>query len=413
MCTQPAFSRPDSSCMLSRMDDGHFDHDHFIAAHSAGWTALRRDLHAHPELAFAEHRTADLVAARLEGAGIAVRRGLADTGVVGLVEGRQPGPMIGLRADMDALPLHERNDFAHRSVHVGRMHACGHDGHTAILLAAAETLAAAPDFAGRVAFIFQPAEEGDGGARRMMDEGLFADFPCEEVYALHNWPGLEAGCFAVHRGPVMASADQFDITLRGRGAHAAMPHQGLDPVTAAAALVQTLQTVVSRRTDPLRAGVVSVTRMQAGEAYNVIPETVTIGGTVRALDNTVRDALQAQITAAAEGIAAAHGLHATVDYRRGYPATVNHAAQADFAGAVAAALVGQEHVRRDMDPSMGAEDFGFMLMEKPGAYLWIGNGPGSGGCMLHNPLYDFNDDILPLGVRFWRALVLARLPLAV
>ena len=393
------------------MDDTRVDHDHFIATQSAAWTALRRDLHAHPELAFAEHRTADLIAGRLQAAGIPLRRELGGTGVVGVVEGRRPGPMIGLRADMDALPMEERNNFAHRSVHAGRMHACGHDGHTAMLVAAAETLAAAPDFAGRVAFIFQPAEEGDGGARRMMDEGLFTDFPCEEVYALHNWPGLDAGSFAVHRGPVMASAVQFDITLRGRGAHAAMPHQGLDPVTAAAALVQTLQTVVSRRTDPLRAGVVSVTRMQAGEAYNVIPETVTLGGTVRALDNTVRDALQAQITAAAEGIAVAHGLHATVDYRRGYPATVNHAAQADFAGRVAAALVGEDKVRRDMDPSMGAEDFGFMLMEKPGAYLWIGNGPGSGGCMLHNPLYDFNDEILPLGVRFWRALVQARLPL--
>ena len=411
MCEQPAFSRPDSSCMLTRMDDGRVDPDHFVATQSAGWAALRRDLHAHPELAFAEHRTSDLVAARLQAAGLPVRRGLGGTGVVGMVEGRQPGPMIGLRADMDALPMHEANNFAHRSVHAGRMHACGHDGHTAMLVAAAETLAHAPDFAGRVAFIFQPAEEGDGGARRMMDEGLFSEFPCEEVYALHNWPGLDAGCFAVHRGPVMASADQFDITLRGRGAHAAMPHQGLDPVTAAAALVQTLQTVVSRRTDPLRAGVLSVTRLQAGEAYNVIPERVTLGGTVRALDNRVRDDLQVQITAAAEGIAVAHGLHATVDYRRGYPATVNHAAQADFAARVAAGLVGADHVRTDMDPSMGAEDFGFMLMEKPGAYLWIGNGPGSGGCMLHNPLYDFNDDILALGARFWRALVMARLPL--
>ena len=411
MCEQPAFSRPDSGCMLPHMDDGRVDTDHFIAARGTEWARLRRDLHAHPELAFAEHRTGDLVAARLAAAGLQVRRGLGGTGVVGLLDGRKPGPGLGLRADMDALPMHEANNFAHRAVHAGRMHACGHDGHTAMLVAAAETLAQSPDFAGRVAFIFQPAEEGDGGARRMMDDGLFTEFPCEEVYALHNWPGLAAGSFAVHRGPVMASADQFDITLRGRGAHAAMPHQGLDPVTAAAALIQTLQTVVSRRTDPLRSAVVSVTRLQGGEAYNVIPEVVTLGGTVRALDNAVRDALQAQITAAAEGVAAAHGLHATVDYRRGYPATVNHAAQAEFAGRVASSLVGEDRVRRDMDPSMGAEDFGFMLMEKPGAYLWIGNGPGSGGCMLHNPLYDFNDEILPLGVRFWRALVMARLPL--
>jgi hippurate hydrolase len=319
--------------------------------------------------------------------------------------------MIGLRADMDALPLHEANDFAHRSTHAGRMHACGHDGHTAMLVAAAETLADAPDFAGAVAFIFQPAEEGDGGARQMMDEGLFAEFPCEEVYALHNWPGLAAGSFAVHRGPVMASADQFDIVLHGHGAHAAMPHQGLDPVTAAAALIQTLQTVVSRRTDPLKAAVVSVTRMQAGEAYNIIPESVTVGGTVRALDNGVRDALQLQISEAAAGIAAAHGLRATVEYRRGYPATVNHPTQADFARAIAEEVACRESVRTDLAPSMGAEDFGFMLMDKPGAYLWIGNGPGSGGCMLHNPHYDFNDAILPLGVRFWRALVQRRLPL--
>lgn len=385
--------------------------DSFIDRHQDNWTALRRDLHAHPELAFAETRTSDRVAERLALAGLEVRRGLAGTGVVGLLQGRRPGPMIGLRADMDALPLHEANDFAHRSTHAGRMHACGHDGHTAMLVAAAETLADAPDFAGAVAFIFQPAEEGDGGARQMMDEGLFAEFPCEEVYALHNWPGLAAGSFAVHRGPVMASADQFDILLHGHGAHAAMPHQGLDPVTAAAALIQTLQTVVSRRTDPLKAAVVSVTRMQAGEAYNIIPESVTVGGTVRALDNGVRDALQLQISEAAAGIAAAHGLRATVEYRRGYPATVNHPTQADFARAIAEEVAGRESVRTDLAPSMGAEDFGFMLMDKPGAYLWIGNGPGSGGCMLHNPHYDFNDAILPLGVRFWRALVQRRLPL--
>jgi len=385
--------------------------DSFIDRHQDNWTALRRDLHAHPELAFAETRTSDRVAERLALAGLEVRRGLAGTGVVGLLQGRRPGPMIGLRADMDALPLHEANDFAHRSTHAGRMHACGHDGHTAMLVAAAETLADAPDFAGAVAFIFQPAEEGDGGARQMMDEGLFAEFPCEEVYALHNWPGLAAGSFAVHRGPVMASADQFDIVLHGHGAHAAMPHQGLDPVTAAAALIQTLQTVVSRRTDPLKAAVVSVTRMQAGEAYNIIPESVTVGGTVRALDNGVRDALQLQISEAAAGIAAAHGLRATVEYRRGYPATVNHPTQADFARAIAEEVAGRESVRADLAPSMGAEDFGFMLMDKPGAYLWIGNGPGSGGCMLHNPHYDFNDAILPLGVRFWRALVQRRLPL--
>ena len=385
--------------------------DSFIDRHQDNWPALRRDLHAHPELAFAETRTSDRVAERLALAGLEVRRGLAGTGVVGLLQGRRPGPMIGLRADMDALPLHEANDFAHRSTHAGRMHACGHDGHTAMLVAAAETLADAPDFAGAVAFIFQPAEEGDGGARQMMDEGLFAEFPCEEVYALHNWPGLAAGSFAVHRGPVMASADQFDIVLHGHGAHAAMPHQGLDPVTAAAALIQTLQTVVSRRTDPLKAAVVSVTRMQAGEAYNIIPESVTVGGTVRALDNGVRDALQLQISEAAAGIAAAHGLRATVEYRRGYPATVNHPTQADFARAIAEEVAGRESVRTDLAPSMGAEDFGFMLMDKPGAYLWIGNGPGSGGCMLHNPHYDFNDAILPLGVRFWRALVQRRLPL--
>jgi len=385
----------------------------FIRERADDWIALRRDLHAHPELAFAEQRTSDLVAQRLHAAGMDVRRGFAGTGVVGLLAGRAPGPMIGLRADMDALPLDEANTFAHRSRHAGRMHACGHDGHTAILLGAAETLARLPDFAGSVAFIFQPAEEGDGGARRMIDEGLFVEFPCEEVYALHNWPGLEAGSFAIHRAAVMASADQFDIVLEGVGAHAAMPHQGRDPVTAAAALIQTLQTLVSRRTDPLDAAVISVTRLQAGEAYNVIPAQVTIGGTVRALDNARRDAIEDELRAAAEGIAAAHGLRARLDYRRGYPATVNHAAQADLCRAVAAELVGPEAVRTDLPPSMGAEDFAFMLQAKPGCYLWLGNGPGHGGCTLHNPHYDFNDAVLPLGVRFWCALVARRLPIQV
>jgi amidohydrolase len=377
-----------------------------IQANRKNLIALRHDLHAHPELAFDEHRTSDRVAAFLRARGIAIHRGLAGTGVVGVLRHGDSPRAIGLRADMDALPILEQNLFPHRSRHDGRMHACGHDGHTAMLLGAAEHLAAHPNFDGTVVFIFQPAEETDGGARVMIEQGLFERFPVDAVFGMHNWPGLPAGQFAVHDGPVMACADQFDILLRGHGAHAAMPQQGRDPLVAGAALVQALQTVVSRALDPLDSAVLSITRFFAGgEAYNVIPAEARIGGTVRAFRPEVEDAVEAAMERICAGIGAAHGIQATLDYRRGYPPTVNSGAEAAACRQVLADLVGADNVRADARPSMGAEDFAYMLREKPGCYVWIGNGLAEGGCMLHNPLYDFNDDILALGSSYWVRLV--------
>jgi len=368
--------------------------------------ALRHDLHAHPELAFEEHRSSDVVAAFLQSLGIEVHRGLAGTGVVGILRNGDSTRSIGLRADMDALPVHEQNLFPHRSRHEGRMHACGHDGHTAMLLGAAQELADSSDFNGTVVFIFQPAEETDGGARVMIEQGLFERFPVDAVFGMHNWPGLPAGQFAVHGGPVMACADQFDIVLSGHGGHAAMPQQARDPLIAAAALVQAVQTVVSRSLDPLDPAVISVTRFFAGgEAYNVIPSEARIGGTVRAFRGEVQDRIEAALERLAGGIAAAHGVQSHLDYRRGYPPTVNTAAEAALCAEVAGTVAGASNVRRDLAPSMGAEDFSYMLREKPGCYVWIGNGMAEGGCMLHNPRYDFNDAILPLGVRYWVELV--------
>ncbi len=372
--------------------------------------ALRHDLHAHPELAYDEHRTSEVVTEFLVACGIEVHRGLAGTGVVGVLKIGDSPRMIGLRADMDALPVLERNSFPHRSRHEGRMHACGHDGHTAMLLGAAQYLAATRHFNGTVVFIFQPAEETDGGARVMIEQGLFEKFPVQSVYGMHNWPGLPAGEFAVHKGPVMACADQFDILIRGHGAHAAMPHQGKDPLLAGAALVQALQGIVSRALDPLDAAVLSVTRFFAGgEAYNVIPAEVKVGGTVRAFRPEVRDAVESAMERQCAGIAAAHGVQASLTYRRGYPPTVNTVAEAEACQGGLEGLVGAERVRTSMNPSMGAEDFAYMLREKPGCYVWIGNGLAEGGCMLHNPHYDFNDQVLTLGASYWARLAEALL----
>ena len=373
-----------------------------IHANRAQLVALRHDLHAHPELAFREQRTADRVASFLQARGIETHRGLAGTGVVGVLRQGSGSRAIALRADMDALPIAEQNLFPHRSRIDGRMHACGHDGHTAMLLGAAEYLAAHPNFDGTVVFIFQPAEETDGGARVMIEEGLFERFPVDAVFGMHNWPGLPAGQFAVHEGPVMACADQFDILLKGHGAHAAMPHQGRDPLVAGAALVQALQCVVSRKLDPLDSAVLSITQFFAGgEAYNIIPAEARIGGTVRAFRPEVEDAMEAAMEHLCAGIGSAHGIQATLDYRRGYPPTVNTLPEAARCRAVLAELVGPDNVRTDLRPSMGAEDFAYMLREKPGCYVWIGNGMAEGGCMLHNPRYDFNDDILTLGASYW------------
>jgi amidohydrolase len=378
--------------------------------------AMRHDLHAHPELAFQEQRTSDRVAAFLEAQGIRVHRGLAGTGVIGVLKCGNSPRAIGLRADMDALPVREQNQFPHRSKHDGRMHACGHDGHTAMLLGAAQYLAAncaqgKCDFDGSVVFIFQPAEESDGGARVMIEQGLFQLFPVDSVFGMHNWPGLPAGQFAVHHGPVMACADQFDILLRGHGAHAAMPHQGRDPLLAGAALVQALQSVISRKLDPLDSAVLSITQFFAGgEAYNIIPAEARIGGTVRAFKAEVEDSIEAAMENICTGIASAHGVQATLNYRRGYPPTVNTSAEAHICREVLSELVDPSNVLNNAAPSMGAEDFSYMLGEKPGCYVWIGNGLAEGGCMLHNPHYDFNDTILPLGSTYWVRLVKKLLP---
>lgn len=369
------------------------------------YIALRRDIHAHPELAFHETRTSDLVASTLISLGIEVHRGLAGTGVVGRLTRGDSGRAIGLRADMDALPMQERNEFAHRSRHDGCMHACGHDGHTAMLLAAADALSASGNFDGTVYFIFQPAEETEGGGRVMVEQGLFEKFPMEAVFGLHNWPGLPAGQIAVHAGPVMASADRFDITLTGKGAHAAMPHQGNDVILAGSALVQALQGFVSRSRDPLEPAVLSVTRFHGGEAYNILPEKAHLAGTIRAFSDAVRDQAVNALRQIGKGIAETYGIHVSVDLHYGYPATVNTRAEAALCRSVAGQVVGQSNVNTSLNPSMGAEDFAFMLQQKPGCYVWLGNGPGEGGCMLHNPKYDFNDAVLATGVKYWVGLV--------
>ncbi|HVO13785.1 MAG TPA: M20 aminoacylase family protein [Alphaproteobacteria bacterium] len=374
-----------------------------IAEFHDDMTAWRHDIHAHPETAFEERRTGAFVARKLREFGLdAVDEGLAGTGVVGTLKGRRPGSRaIGLRADMDALPIKEQNDFGHRSAHEGKMHACGHDGHTTMLLGAARYLAETRNFAGTVYFIFQPAEENEGGGRVMVEEGLFEKFPVEAVYGMHNMPGLAVGNFAVKPGPMMAAFDIFEITVSGRGAHAAMPHQGIDPVVIAAEIVGALQTIASRTTDPLEAAVVSVTQIHGGDAWNVIPERVVLRGTARAFKPEVQAAIEAGIRRLAGGIAEAHGASASVHYERRYPPTINSVAEAEQAARVAAEVAGDARVDRAPVPLMGAEDFAFMLQKKPGAYVWLGNGDGAGGCMLHNPRYDFNDAILPVGASYW------------
>ena len=367
--------------------------------------ALRRDIHAHPELAFGEQRTSAAVAQRLMQLGIEVHAGIARTGVVGhLRMGSGEGPSVGLRADMDALPLDELNTFPHRSRHEGRMHACGHDGHTAMLIGAAEVLAsraAASSVSGMVHFIFQPAEEHEGGGRVMVEEGLFERFPMDRVFGLHNWPGLPAGSFAVTDGPVMAGADRFDITITGRGGHAAMPHLATDTVLAGAALVQSLQSLVSRAVDPQDAAVVSVTRFQAGHADNVMPETALLGGTVRMFRPELQDALEAGMRRICQGIEQVHSVAVELHYHRGYPPTINDTDAAFLCREVARQVAGSELVVANAKPSMGAEDFSYLSSVVPGCYVWLGNGPGEGGCMLHSPHYDFNDAIIPVGIRYW------------
>ncbi len=380
-----------------------------IATEAARFRDIRRDIHAHPELCFEELRTSDTIAALLSDWGIEVHRGLGKTGVVGVIVGtRGPGRSIGLRADIDALPVTEKNTFAHASTHKGKMHACGHDGHTAMLLAAAHHLSANRDFAGRVVCIFQPAEEGGGGAREMIKDGLFEKFPVDAVFGMHNWPGLPVGHFALKAGPVMASSNEFRIVVRGKGSHAAMPHLGLDPVPVACQLVQGFQTILTRNKNPQEAGVISVTMIHAGEATNVVPDTAEIQGTVRTFTTALLDLIETRMREVATHIAAAFGVQCDFEFVRNYPPTVNHAAQTAFAHRVMTELVGEAAVH-EFEPSMGAEDFAFMLEQRPGAYVIIGNGGGdhrspghgAGPCTLHNASYDFNDDIIPLGASFW------------
>ena len=370
----------------------------------ADLTAWRRDIHANPETAFEEHRTAAFVAEKLESFGVQVHRGLARTGVVGTLKAGTGNRAIGLRADMDALHLEEKNQFGHRSTVAGKMHACGHDGHTIMLLGAARYLAETRNFDGTVHFIFQPAEENEGGGRVMVEEGLFERFPVESVFGMHNMPGIPLGKMAVRSGPVMASADFFDIRVRGVGAHGAYPHTGIDPIVVGSEIVMAAQTIVSRNADPMKSAVVSITQFNGGHTTNVIPEDVVLRGTARAFLPGMQDLIEKRLKRICEGVGMAHGAEVACTYQRLYPPTINTADETDLAAAAAMATVGAENTILDLPPMMGAEDFSWMLKERPGCYVFLGNGDGAGSCMIHNPLYDFNDEAIPLGASYWANL---------
>lgn len=368
--------------------------------------AWRRDIHAHPETAFEEFRTSDIVAEKLDGMGIRVHRGLAKTGVVGTLSVGSSNRAIGLRADMDALDILEENRFDHVSTVPGKMHACGHDGHTVMLLGAARYLSTTRRFNGTVHFIFQPAEENVAGGRVMVEDGLFDLFPVEAVYGMHNSPGIAVGKFAVQTGPAMAAADMFELTLTGKGSHGAHPHHGEDPIVTAAEVVMALQRIVSRTVNPMKAAVVSITQIHAGASMNVIPETVRIAGTCRSHDRAVQDQIEARLRQVVAGVCAAHGVAFELDFQRRYPATINTPDEAAAAARAAAAVVGPENVIRDLPPSMGSEDFAWMLQHNPGCYVRVGNGEGSkGSCVVHNPRYDFNDHAIVYGASYWATLV--------
>jgi len=367
--------------------------------------AWRHDLHQHPEILYDVHRTAAKVAERLQEFGVdEVVTGLGRTGVVGVIRGKRGdnGRTVALRADMDALPLTEITGKPYASTIPGRMHACGHDGHTAMLLGAAKYLAETRNFDGTAIVIFQPAEEGGGGGKAMIEDGLMERFGIDEVYGMHNMPGLDIGKFAIRPGPIMAATDEFSFVIAGKGAHAAKPHSSIDPIVVGAQLVQAMQTIVSRSVDPLESVVVSVTKFHAGEAHNIIPQTAYLGGTVRTLTAEMRDLAEQRIREIAAGIGATYGATIEVDYDRNYPVTVNHAANAVFAGDIASEIVGSDRVDREIAPMMGGEDFSYMLEKRPGAFIFIGNGDTAG---LHNPAYDFNDEALPIGASYWVRLV--------
>lgn len=367
----------------------------------------RHYIHANPETAFDEFSTAAFVKEKLESFDVdELHDEIATTGIVAVIHGNQKSDKkIALRADLDALDILEKNTFDHCSKNQGKMHACGHDGHTTMLLGAAKYLSENRDFAGTVYCIFQPAEENEGGAGVMITEGLFERFPAERVYGLHNWPGLEAGTVSVRKGPVMAAADRFDLTIKGKGGHAAMPHLANDPVVTASLLVSALQQIHSRVMNPLDQAVVSITQIHAGEAYNVIPDEAVIRASVRTFKPEVKQLIIEKINQIASGICQSNNCTYELNYRDGYPPTVNDAQAADICAKAAAVTVGEKKVLLDLPPSLASEDFGMMLIEKPGCYIWLGNGPGEGGCMLHNPHYDFNDDILLTGISYWINLV--------
>ena len=380
---------------------------------------IRRDLHAHPELCYEEQRTADVVAARLAEWGIPVVRGLGITGVVGIIKNGSSTRAIGLRADMDALPLQEINSFEHASQHAGKMHACGHDGHTAMLLGAAHYLSTHRNFDGTVYLVFQPAEEGGAGARRMIEDGLFEQFPMDAIYGMHNWPGMAEGTFGVVAGPMMASSNEFRVVVKGKGAHAAQPHRGIDPVMVAVQIAQAWQTIISREKSPLDTAVLSITQIHAGSATNIIPDEAIMIGTVRTFTTPVLDLIEKRMEDMASGIAA--GFNATVDFgfKRNYPPLLNHPEQTAIAVEAMGAVVGADNVDANVEPTMGAEDFAFMLQAKPGCYVFLGNGEGDhraaghglGPCQLHNASYDFNDELLPIGASYWIRLAEMCLPL--
>jgi amidohydrolase len=382
--------------------------------------AIRRDIHAHPELRFEEHRTAGVVAEKLAAWGYEVTTGIGGTGLVGTLRRGTGTRALGLRADMDALPLQERNTFEHRSQHPGKMHACGHDGHTAMLLAAAKHLSRFPNFDGTLNLIFQPGEEGGAGARKMIEDGLFTRFPCDAVFGAHNWPGMKVGQFGVTAGPMMGSSNEFEILLTGKGAHAALPHNGADPVLTATHLVQALQSIITRNKKPIDAAVLSVTEIHAGDATNIIPDSAVIRGTVRTFSLEVLDLIESRMKAIVEQLPPAFGVAGTLDFVRNYPPTINDAQQTEFAVSVMRDIVGNDNVVYPIEPTMGAEDFAFMLLERPGCYIFIGNGDGGhrdpghgmGPCMLHNPSYDFNDELIPIGATLWTRMVERFLPKA-
>ena len=379
---------------------------------------IRRDIHAHPELCFAEYRTSQVVSSKLKEWGIPTLEGLAETGVVGIIKKGSSEKAIGLRADMDALPMQEINEFPHKSTYPGKMHACGHDGHTAILLGAAYYLAHHADFDGTVYLIFQPAEEGGGGARRMIAEGLFEKCPMDAVYGLHNWPGLPAGSFGVREGALMASSNEFHVTVRGKGAHAAQPQKGIDPVMVAVQIAQSWQTIVSRNVNPIDPAVLSLTQIHSGSATNVIPDDAQMIGTVRTFSNATLDLIESRMKAIAEHTAQAFDAELDFQFKRNYPPLINHAKETQFAISVMRDVVGADMVNTAVEATMGAEDFAYMLQSKPGCYVFLGNGEGDhrtqghglGPCNLHNPSYDFNDDLLPIGANFWVQLVQRYLP---